>query len=162
MLMRKATCGVGMVEVLVAVVVIGIGLLGIASLYVVTLQAKTTSLSRFQAITLANDIADRIRANRSAETVYDTSITTAPVSKSCAAVSTTASTCSNTDMAINDLYLWQAEIAKTLPGNPTGTIAVTAKVPTGTLTYIPAIYTIKINWSEPTSAGLSYTLVVQI
>ena len=148
-----------MVEVLVALVVIGIGMLGIASLYVITLQAKTTSLSRFQAVTLATDIADRIRANRTAATSYDTSATT-PANKGCADTTTAATPCSAADMAANDLWQWRNSISATLPGPKTGSGATTGTV--SVVAGTPATYTIVITWSEPTSASLSYTLTEQI
>ena len=158
--LNKRPYGVGMVEVLVALVVIGIGMLGIAALYVTALQAKTTSLSRLKAITLANDLADRIRANRSGGTAYDTTVTTTPADKKCADTTTAAVDCNAADMASNDLFQWQSAITATgsLPGSaPSGSVSVVA----GTATS-PTVYTITINWSEPTAPNQSYQLMVQI
>ena len=56
-----------MVEVLVALVVLAIGLLGIAALYLNSLQAGRTAVYRTEAINLAADLADRIRMNRTAQ-----------------------------------------------------------------------------------------------
>ena len=50
---RHRSRGVGIVEVLVALVVIGVGMLGVASLYVISLQAKTSAGARMQAVNLA-------------------------------------------------------------------------------------------------------------
>ena len=61
--------GFSMVEMLVALVVLGVGMLGMASLYVTTLRASSSAISRMQAANLASDIADRIRANRNAVAV---------------------------------------------------------------------------------------------
>ncbi|WP_456418114.1 type IV pilus modification protein PilV [Thiolapillus sp.] len=55
--------GTTLVEVLIAAVIIGIGLLGIASLQVKALQASTNAEHRASATDLAAALADRIRAN---------------------------------------------------------------------------------------------------
>lgn len=79
---RSAINGIGLIEVLVALVILAVGMLGIASLYVTTLQAKITAQSRMQAINLADDMADRIRANRlvSTPTIYQVAKTSAVLS----------------------------------------------------------------------------------
>ena len=63
---RQALRGFTIVEALVALVVLAVGMLGIASLYVTTLRASGSATSRMQAINLAGDLGDRIRANRTA------------------------------------------------------------------------------------------------
>ncbi len=62
--------GFTMVEVLVALVVLAIGLLGIAALYLNSLQAGRTAIYRTEAVQLAADLADRIRMNRTAQNGY--------------------------------------------------------------------------------------------
>ncbi len=56
--------GFTLVEAMVALIVLSVGLLGIAALYVETLRANRTSLHRTEAVNLATDIADRMRSNR--------------------------------------------------------------------------------------------------
>lgn len=55
--------GVSLIEVLVAVVVLSIGLLGLAGLQATGLRTTTSAYERSQAVFLANNMADRIRAN---------------------------------------------------------------------------------------------------
>ncbi len=55
--------GFSLVEVLVSVVVLSIGLLGLASLQVSGLRVGQSSFYRAQAAQLATDMADRLRAN---------------------------------------------------------------------------------------------------
>ncbi|WP_038053012.1 type IV pilus modification protein PilV [Thioalkalivibrio sp. ALJ1] len=62
---RRAT-GVTLIEVLVALLVLSIGLIGVAALQANALQANHGSQMRSQATNLAYDIADRMRANREA------------------------------------------------------------------------------------------------
>ena len=52
-----------MIELLVAVLVMGIGVLGISALQMVSLQNNRGALSRAEAVQLAYDMMDRIRAN---------------------------------------------------------------------------------------------------
>lgn len=55
--------GMGLVEVLVAVVILSLGLLGLAGLQAASLRASQGSLYRAQATTLASDLAERMRTN---------------------------------------------------------------------------------------------------
>ena len=52
-----------MIELLVAVLVMGVGVLGIAALQMVSLQNNRAALVRADAVALAYDMMDRIRAN---------------------------------------------------------------------------------------------------
>lgn len=67
--MRQPTCsagrqsGVGLIEVLVAVLVMAIGLLGIAALQATALRNSQSSLERSQAVVLSYAILDAMRAN---------------------------------------------------------------------------------------------------
>lgn len=157
----RSQAGFGIVEVMVALVVLAVGMLGIASLYVTTLQSSSTAISRMQAVSLAGDLADRIRANRRVGATYGK--TGAEEKKDCIG----ATDCSPEDMAKNDLYLWQKQIDDLLPGSdPKGVVTYTAGTGTD-----PDKYTIKVNWDEPnrsTSADapktlpFNYTLTMQI
>ena len=63
---RGATCGVAgitLVELLVAVLVMGIGVLGVAGLQMLSMQSNRVALLRSEAVQLAYDMMDRIRAN---------------------------------------------------------------------------------------------------
>ena len=62
--------GFTLIEVLIALVILSVGMLGIAGLYVHSMQAGRTSILRHNAVTLAGDIADRIRANPRAGPAY--------------------------------------------------------------------------------------------
>ena len=64
--MRARTGGFSIVEALVALVVLSVGMLGIAALYVESLRAGRSAVYHTQAVNLAADMADRIRANRMA------------------------------------------------------------------------------------------------
>jgi len=87
-----------MIEVLITMFILAVGLLGVVGLQARAEQAETDSYQRTQALILAQDIADRISANRTV--AFDTSTspyvvpTTAPLgtgsAKDCSAPATTA------------------------------------------------------------------------
>ena len=61
----RSAAGFSMIELLVAVLVMGIGVLGITGLQMVSLQNNRAALLRAEATQLAYDMMDRIRANPS-------------------------------------------------------------------------------------------------
>lgn len=141
--------GFTLVEVLVALIVLAIGLLGIAALYVDSLRASRTALLRTQAIAIASDLADRIRTNRQA---CD--------STACAytGAGTVTATCENTtgctaaELAANDIYRWNQTAATLLPG-----FVGTVEFAVGT----PNQYVITVNWKEPDiDANSTFALTV--
>ena len=60
---QKYSQGFSLIEVLVAVLIVGVGILGVAGMQVVSLQQNRNVLLRDQALQAANDILDRMRAN---------------------------------------------------------------------------------------------------
>ncbi|MFW6092456.1 MAG: type IV pilus modification protein PilV [Pseudomonadota bacterium] len=55
--------GFSLIELLVAVLVMGIGVLGVTALQLVSMQNNRAALMRADAVQLAHDMMDRIRAN---------------------------------------------------------------------------------------------------
>lgn len=58
--------GVSLIEILVTILVVAVGLLGMAGLQTVSLQYNHSSYMRTHATNMAHEIADRMRANREA------------------------------------------------------------------------------------------------
>jgi type IV pilus assembly protein PilV len=56
--------GLSLIEVLITVVLVSIGLLGLAGLQLTSVRNSSSSGERFIATTLAQDILERMRANR--------------------------------------------------------------------------------------------------
>lgn len=140
MKMRSSHSGFTMVEVLVALVVLAIGLLGIAALYLNSLQAGRTAIYRTEAIELAADLADRIRMNRTAQAAYDTAFSDLEVAVP--ACSTTGG-CTGAELAATDLSTWKASIAERLPSGA-GQVVVTPPVAAGE----PTNYVVMVQWAE--------------
>lgn len=63
---RGPQSGLTLVEILVAILVVSVGLLGVAGLQATSLTANRVAYARTQATILAYDMADRMRVNREA------------------------------------------------------------------------------------------------
>ncbi len=97
--------GFTLIEVLIAVIVLSIGLLGLAGLQSTGLRNSHDAYVRTLAATLANDMADRIRANMAGFNAghYDN---TAAYSANCE----NNTGCTPQQMAQYDTFLWQQNL----------------------------------------------------
>lgn len=73
---RAPQKGFGLIEVLVALLIVSIGLLGIASLQVVALKNVGSSMERSQAVIQTYSYMDVLRANRSKAVIAELDIPT--------------------------------------------------------------------------------------
>lgn len=135
-MLRNNVKGFSLVEVLVALVVVSVGMLGVAGLYVNGLQAGRTAMFSHQAVTLAGDVADRIRANPRAGVAYDGNGD--GVNHNCVAGGVD---CDAAQMAATDTFFWQQQAAAALP-NGRVDVQLDAGVD-------PPEYTINVSWDEP-------------
>lgn len=103
--------GFTLVEVMVAVLILSVGLIGVAGLQALSLKNGQSSFMRSQATALAYDLADRMRANVVGATSNFYYPATAASTPAC---STTAG-CGIQQLAENDLAEWNAAIAAILP-----------------------------------------------
>ncbi|PXX89376.1 type IV pilus modification protein PilV [Marinobacter vulgaris] len=101
--------GFGLIEILVALLILAIGLLGMASLQTASLQQTTGSQARTQAIFLAEDLVERIRANR--QNINDYALID-PDAVAC----NTGFAIDNSGVAEDDLDEWRNSLACLLPG----------------------------------------------
>lgn len=129
--------GFTMTEVLVTMVVLAIGLLGMAGLQVTGLRNNQTAYYRSQATLLAYDLADRMRANRAGVASGDyvaavAALPTTTPNSSC----TTNTGCTTTQMAQNDVAEWQAVLSTVLP------------LGQGDLVAAGTGYTISLTWDD--------------
>ena len=138
--------GFSLVEVLIALIIMSVGMLGIAGLYVQSMQAGRTSMFRHQAVTLAGDVADRIRANPRAGIAYagfgaDHKCIDGGVD------------CNEAQMAANDILIWDQEALDSLPN---GDVIVAFDNAVN-----PPLYTITVQWTEPGEV-LNYTITIPV
>ena len=138
--------GFSLIEVLIALVIMSIGMLGIAGLFVLSMQSGRTALFRHNAVMLAGDVADRIRANPRAGIVY----TGLGADGGCVA---TGIDCNEAAMAGHDIFLWDQQAIDSLP-NGDITILFNGAV-------VPPTYTIRVGWNEP-GQQMNYTIVIPV
>ena len=139
--------GFSLIEVLIALIILSVGMLGIAGLYVQSMQAGRTSMFRHNAVTIAGDIADRIRANPAAGTAYAAAV---GADNSCV---NGGINCSPAQMAAHDISLWQEQADDSLPN---GKVTVTHD---GDLV-LPS-YQITVGWDEPGESP-TFTIVIPV
>jgi type IV pilus assembly protein PilV len=106
----NASGGFTLMEVLVTVVILSIGLLGIASLQFNSLRGNQSGLESSVAVALALEGADRMRANTPAVASYDL-INAAGADPGCI-----SSSCSDIQVAQTDAFEWISKIEELLPG----------------------------------------------
>jgi len=123
--------GVTLIEVLVTVVIMAIGLLGLAAMQNTSVKLSYDSYLRTQASLLAYDMMDRIRANPTE--IYQLGVDDDPSVKTC--VGATA-TCSPVDMREADLNHWHTAASDTFPEGQFRIVHDNGQ------------YTIGINWND--------------
>ena len=133
---KQTANGFTLIEVLIALLILAVGVLGIVALQFKTLKYSHDANLRSQINFLAYDISDRMRGNRANAGDYVTHasnpyavLTTAP-----------ATACANATgaNAANDLACWHQQIYQSLP--PGSSAGITG--PVGTL------YTVALAWTD--------------
>ncbi len=140
--------GFSLLEVLIAVVVLSIGLLGIAGLQLSALRFTHNAELIYQAALQANDMVERIRANSVGMQNGDyNSISGTTSDPGCIETN-----CTTSQMAQTDHYQWAKANEALLPEG------------VGTVVGNGTNFTITVNWIELEMAGPvthSYELVIQ-
>jgi type IV pilus assembly protein PilV len=146
-LYSAAMLGASLIEVLVALGVLSIGLLGIAHVLVHGMRASHSALLRTQAVSLVADMAERIRANPLGAGAYDcASYASGPALRDCAATDsmTAPANCTAAELAEDDLARWQDAVRSALP--------VTEGVCAGDVQYEPGAivdrFRVSLTWQD--------------
>lgn len=132
---RRGSRGVSLIEVLVSVVVLSIGLLGVAAMQSIALRGGQSSLETSQAVIQTNAILDAMRANRVNAANYNTA------GMVCAAGG--AGT-----LAQNDVREWIASLKNTIGGG-----AATDTTTCGQITGCPDACVITVQWDDRRAGG---------
>ena len=129
--------GFTLVEVLVALVVLSIGLLGMAKLVMLTAHANDSAYLRSQATALAYQVLDNMRANLGGATAqgYVTALGAMPA----APATCVGTVCTNPQLGLWDVYSWKQHLSTALPSG-TGSIATAAT--------FPVTATIIVRWDD--------------
>jgi type IV pilus assembly protein PilV len=139
--------GFSMVEVLVALVVLSVGLLGIAKMQALGLSSNAVAGKRALAATQADSLAAAMHENRaywtSAAAVGAWTASSAAVASCVKGAPGSAAPCTPQVLATYDLQVWAQNLNSLLP-NANGTITCQPTIPVTCL--------VTITWSEKTLA----------
>ncbi len=149
---KHKQAGVGLLEVLIAVLVLSLGFLAAAKMQISGMRASQNAYFLSQANFMLRDMTDRMRANQTGVLAgHYKNTTTNPntINPTCI---TAESKCSPADLAIADLHAWSkylyepagaVEFKPLLPSLDT----VTAK---GEILYndVSDVYTLNVKWGE--------------
>lgn len=150
--MSRSEAGSTLIEILITMVIVAIGILGIAGMQLASARYQQGSITRGSATVNAQAIAERIRANASvlngatdassyrAEEAY-ASATTLPSNPTCGLGGTA---CTPSESAQRDLREWRQMLAKELPGGRGSIYRVTNLDGTSA----PSSRSIIIMWNE--------------
>jgi type IV pilus assembly protein PilV len=107
--------GVSLIEVLVAVMIFSIGLVGLAGLLIMATRSNQAAYLRTQVAFLAQNMADRMSANPMA--VWDGSYnsTSYPVATAAPTTCTPDAPCTPDDLATYDKQMWSTQLTAFLP-----------------------------------------------
>ncbi len=138
--MKRQSFGFTLLEVLVAVVIVSLGMLGVAALLVTVHKADTSSYIQQQAVQTAYDMLDRMRANLQGTQAgnYIGTYTGTPASPP--ACQGAGNTCTAQQMAAFDTSQWTSSLDELPSGS--GTIASAASS-NGTINV-----TVSVSWSD--------------
>ncbi len=166
--------GFTLIEILITVLILSIGLLGLAGLQVTSMKNNHSSYLRTQATLLAYDIIDRMRANPNSvaagqyevKGAYTITTSSTPYTVSAPAATANCKTttgCSTSEMANTDINQWRVDLATSLPSG-VGVICIdddrAADTDLGTdpTTHgcdgTGSVYAVKIWWTDDRTGNL--------
>lgn len=114
----RRALGFTLIEVLVSMIILALGLLGLASLQGISLKNNQDAFLFGQANALTYEMSDRIKANR----LGWTAIPAAPAAGCATSCNSAANTCTPTQMAASDYCYWLQKATTIL--SPNATVAI--------------------------------------
>lgn len=137
-----ASQGFTLLEVLIAVVILSIGLLGLAALQAIALRNNAQSYERSQATALAYEIADVMRANRVAAGNGAFLLDAGASAPAVASCENADATCTRSQMAAYTLGDWHRRLSTLLPDGTASIICAAAPCAAG------GMQTVSVIWDE--------------
>lgn len=150
----RAMRGMSLVECLVALLVLTVGLMGLASLLLEGLRNGYFALLRTHAVNLVSDMSERIRANPEGAGAYDcASYSGGPSEQGCAATdSAPTAACSPEQLAQDDLARWQSGAQAALPLVRDDACAANVEYTAPVSPDEPRQFRVSVSWTEPGAA----------
>lgn len=135
---RHTNTGFSLLEVLIALLILAVGLLGMASLMLHSMKSNQSSYQRTQASLLAYDMAERLRLNPTIATAGNSYVIGSTASPG-SAVTCPSGTCTAAQSSAVDVYEWSK--------------AINDQQLSGTVTRNGNIYTINVSWDVSFTAA---------
>ena len=136
-----------LIEVMIAMLVMSVGLLGIAATLIAAMHSATSNYLKQQAVQTAYDMADRMRSNFKVASTPNSSnpyiVALAPPAAATPSPDCSSTACTPANMAAYDVWQWQTALKSDLPGG-LGSISVTPDPTTGKRAQV----TITVQWSD--------------
>jgi type IV pilus assembly protein PilV len=142
----SSEAGFSMIEVLTSMLVMSIGLLAILGLFINGIKTTDAAYLHSQAVVLAHDMADRIRANPSVLDNYSLALAATMVAPGNDCF---AQACSTLQLAEADLYDWKNQIDAALPKSDASVVTVASNT------------TITVTWEDHLGDAESYSVVTR-
>ncbi|MEO7103477.1 MAG: type IV pilus modification protein PilV [Gemmatimonadaceae bacterium] len=132
MMHRKKIAGFTLLEVLIALLIFSLGLIGLAGLLTVSVRTNHSAYLRTQATFLAQGMADRMRANvlglwggnYSLNSISIPPATPTAAANTASVQDCSSASCSFANVALRDQQIWQNQLIAFLP-NPGAAITCT-------------------------------------
>ena len=154
---RSSESGFTLIEVLISLLIVTLGLLGLAGMQAVAQRAEMDSYQRAQALVLAQDMVDRLNANRKVAGCYAFTPTNGSV---WAGTSATAPTCTGAfgtaqqrAQADADMLAWHNLLtgaAEALGANQVGAMVGARGCVILDTTVAPNVYRVQVAWQGMT------------
>lgn len=147
--LRHSQRGIGLLEVLITILIVGVGFLAIARMQIGSLKFSQSAYFQSQAYLLASEMVERIRLNPDGVDAgeYDSMSTTSGSSANTLACS--ASGCSASEQAALDLAVWSQAI------NPASTGVIPALPSSASIAAAGSVtrldndrFVVSVAWSE--------------
>ena len=139
--------GMTLLEVLISIVILAVGMLGIASMLMFSNKANNSNYGKLQAVQCVYDIFDRIRANSQAAingnyNVNNIGTNGLPIAVATPSVLCNSAACTSTQMATYDTWYWLTKDVSKLP-NGSGAITSALSAATGN-----TVITVTVQWDD--------------
>ena len=141
--------GASLIEVLITLVIVSIGLVGLAALQTLSMRNNQSAYMRTQATFLAYDIIDRMRANSAAAQAgqYVVAIGTDPNGTA----DCETNSCSSANMATFDVNQWKCQLGNWDADSVCSTtLSLTGQLPNGdgAIAQNGNIHTVSVSWLD--------------
>ena len=133
--------GVGLIEVMVSVLILAVGLLGIAAMQAMALRGGQSSLETSMAVMQTNGILEAMRANRANAAAYDTG-------------GMVCGTGAGGSLAANDVDSWITSMKQSITGDVDDTTTC------GQIEDCPDACVITVQWDDSRAGGGSTRTLV--